>query len=202
MTVTGRLGVLGGTFDPIHVGHLMIAEVLGDELSLDSVLLVPAGAPPHKPAQPITPAAHRLRMTELAAVGNPRLQISTLDLHLSEPSYTVDLLMRVKAEHQDAELFFLMGSDSLRDLPMWHSADRIGELAQLAVARRPGVELDMDSVLEELPGLRGRIQLYAAPGFDISATTVRARVAARKSIRYLTPEPVRQYILDLGLYTT
>jgi len=200
--MTQRLGVLGGTFDPIHYGHLMIAEVLGEELSLDGVLFVPAGAPPHKPNQPITPVAHRLRMTELGAIGNPRFSLSTLDLQPSGQSYTADLLARVAAVHPDAELFFLMGLDSLRDLPTWHHANSIGHIAQLAVAQRPGVEMDIDAIFEQLPCLRGRVHLRNTPGIDLSATLLRDRVGAGKSIRYMTPESVRRYILDHGLYST
>jgi nicotinate-nucleotide adenylyltransferase len=111
-------------------------------------------------------------------------------------------LTRVAAAHPDAELFFLMGLDSLRDLPTWQKANSIGQLAQLGVAQRPGVEMDIDAVLDQLPDLRGRVHVCSTPGIDLSATLLRDRVAAGKSIRYMTPESVRRYILDHGLYST
>lgn len=197
-----RIGVLGGTFDPIHVGHLLIAEVLGEELSLDHILLIPAGIPPHKSRRPIASAAQRLHMVELATAGNPRFRSSSIDIAPAGRSYTADLLGRIRSSNADTELFFLMGSDSLRDLPTWKRPDQVVQLAHVAVANRPGVEVNSESVLQQLPSLHGRLHVLSAPGIDISSTYLRTRVAAGKSIRYLTPESVRRYILEQGLYRT
>ena len=197
-----RIGLLGGTFDPIHLGHLLIGEVLGEELSLHTVLLVPAGSPPHKPTQPITPAHHRRRMCELAASDNPRFTVSDLDLNGSRQSYTVDLLTRAAAAHPDAAIYFLMGTDSLRDLPTWYATERIARIARIAAANRPGVDIDLPALIERLPHFRDRIHLVRAPGLQISATELRARVNTGRSIRYLTPDSVRCYILEHGLYST
>lgn len=197
-----RLGVLGGTFDPIHVGHLRIAEVLGEELSLDLILLIPAGVPPHKSSQPIATAAQRLHMAELAAAGNPRFQASSIDVDTPGRSFTVDLLARIRSSFPNTELFFLMGADSLRDLPTWNRPDQIITLARIAVADRPGVDVDKEHVFQRLPSLRGRLHMLSAPGMDVSSTYLRSRVATGKSIRYLTPESVRLFILEQSLYAT
>jgi len=197
-----RLGVLGGTFDPIHVGHLLIAEGLAEELSLSHVLLIPAGVPPHKTRQPTATATQRLHMVELAAAENPQFRASSIDLDSPGRSYTADLLARIRSNHGSAELYFIMGSDSLRDLPTWSRPEQIVQLAHIAVANRPGVDANAEAVLHHLPNLRGRLYLHTVPGIDISSTDIRGRVAGGKSIRYLTPDSVRRYILEQGLYST
>jgi cytidyltransferase-like protein len=126
-----RLGIFGGTFDPIHHGHLIVAEVLKEELQLSRVLFLPAGQPPHKIGRPITPIAHRLAMLQLALQGNPHFAISYVDVRRPGPCYTVDSLTLLRREYSDAELVFLMGEDSLHDLPTWHEPNRIAELALL-----------------------------------------------------------------------
>ncbi len=196
-----RIGVLGGTFDPIHHGHLMIAEVISDYLRLDDVLFAPAGTPPHKPRGPITSAAHRLRMTELAIADNSRFIASSIDLVSGGHSFTVDLIGRVALFHPGSELFFLMGADSLRDFLSWHEPAEIVRRAQLAVAHRPGVALESERLFATLPELRSRTTLVPSPGLDLSATQIRSRVVAGQSIRYLVPESVREYILSENLYS-
>ena len=200
--MTLRLGVLGGTFDPIHIGHLLIGEVLGDELSLDLVLIAPAGSPPHKPSNPISAPYHRLRMAELAVTENPRFRASAIDIAFPGHSYTADLLARIRAEHSDADIFFLMGADSLRELPTWNRPLEIVQLARIAVAQRPCTGTAVEPVFQRLPNLRGRVHLSVAPGIEISSSEIRTRASQRKSIRYVTPESVRQYIHDQGLYGT
>ncbi len=197
-----RIGLLGGTFDPIHFGHLLIGEVLGEELSLDTVLLVPAESPPHKPTQPVTPAHHRKRMCELAASDNPRFSVSDLDLNGSRQSYTVDLLDRAAATYPNAALYFLMGTDSLRDLPTWYHTERIAQLARIGAANRPGFKFDLATLVEKLPHFRDRVELVHAPGLQVSATELRERIRTGRSIRYLTPDSVRCYIVERGLYLT
>jgi len=191
---------MGGTFDPIHFGHLMIADVIGEELSLDSVLFLPTATPPHKPHRPLASAHHRLRMVELAVGPNPRFAVSTLDLEPASPSFTVDLLDRCKAAHPDALLYFLMGADSLRDFPTWHDPTGIIQRAQLAVANRGGISIHPGTLFGMIAGLQARTHLISAPELHISASELRARVRAGKSIRYFTPDAVQAYVQEQRLY--
>lgn len=196
-----RLGILGGTFDPIHHGHLVAAEEARHQLDLERVLFVPAGSPPHKPLQPITPAGHRLNMVELAIASNRHLAISHVDLDRSGPSYTVDTLDLLRAEWgPDALLFFIGGADLLADILTWHQPQRLIESCELAVVERPGVELDLEPLEEQLPGLTARIHWVRMPGLDISSRDLRARVREGRPISYLVPRAVEAYILEQGLY--
>ena len=195
-----RLGVLGGTFDPIHLGHLIIAEELADALALDHVLFVPSGHPPHKTGLVISPDADRLAMLERAIAGNPRFGISTLDLDRPGPSYTADLLELVQMEWPDATLTFLMGADSLRDLPRWHAPERILALAALGVATRPDIAIDLAASEAALPALRERVQLVETTLIGIASHTLRAKIAAGQSVRYQLPAAVEAYIREHRLY--
>ncbi len=165
------LGVFGGTFDPPHYGHLAIAEEAADQLRLPTVLFVPTGQPPHKPGVPVTPAAHRVRMTALAIADNPRFRLSCIDIERPGPSYTADLLALLHAEYGAATtLYFICGMDMLASFLTWHEPARI-----LAQCQR-------------------------APGLDISGTELRTRVTTGRSIRYLVPPVVAAYIAEHGLY--
>lgn len=197
-----RIGILGGTFDPIHLGHLALAESAGEELELEKVLFIPAGHPPHKKDRLITEARHRQRMTELAIAGNPRFALSTIDLVRSGLSYTVDTLRLLSAEYVGAELFFIIGADSLLDLPTWYRPAEILQLAIVAAAGRPGFSLDQfESKLGELyRKYRHRIVLFEAPSLDISSTMLRERLVAGRSVRYLVPDAVLEYIAANDLY--
>ncbi len=196
-----RLGILGGTFDPPHHGHLGAAQEALHQLALDRVLWVPAGAPPHKPSQPITPAHHRLRMLEQALAGHPHLSISTIDLERPGPCYTVDALALLRAEYgPEPEFYFIEGADSLADLPTWYRPRQLLELCRLAVVRRPGVEIDLAALEERLPGLRARIHFVEMPLLEISSTDLRRRVRQGRPISYLVPAGVEAYIREQGLY--
>lgn len=196
-----RLGILGGTFDPPHYGHLGAAQEALHQLALDRVLWVPAGAPPHKPSQPITPAHHRLSMLERALADSPHLSISAIDLERPGPCYTVDTLVLLRAEYgPEPEFFFIEGADSLADLPTWYRPQRLLELCSLAVVRRPGVEIDLDALEEQLPGLRARIHFVEMPLLEISSTDLRCRVRQARPISYLVPAGVEAYIQEQGLY--
>ncbi len=195
-----RLGIFGGTFDPIHHGHLIVAEVMLEELGLDRVLFLPAGQPPHKVGRPITPVHHRVTMLYLALQGNPRFGVSLVDVQRPGPCYTVDSLRLLRAEYPEAELVFLMGEDSLRDLPTWHQPDRIAEQALLGVALRPEVEVDLEAVFARVPSARDRVVLVRVPLIQIAASDIRRRVAEGRTIRYQVPRPVEQYIAHHGLY--
>lgn len=196
-----RLGILGGSFDPIHIGHLIVAEILAYELALEHVIFLPAGQPPHKPAQTLAPNADRLRMIELSIEGVPEFTISTLDLDRPGPSYTVDTLEQLRSLTGPAvELYFLMGMDSLRDFPGWHRPARIAELARLGVARRPGVDVSPREVEILVPAARGRIDIIDVPLIDISSSDIRDRVRTGRPYRFQVRPAVAQYIQDAGLY--
>lgn len=194
-----RIGILGGTFDPIHLGHLILASYAADDLGLDTVLFMPAQTPPHKIGDAISAVEHRVEMVRLAIEQDARFELSTLDLISDKPSFTSALLQRFTAESPDATLFFLIGADSLRDFPTWHEPGTILELAELGVARRPGTIID-SGTLDALPGLRERTWVFSSPLIDISSTSVRERVAAGKPITWLVPENVEKYILQHHLY--
>ncbi|MDN4478374.1 nicotinate-nucleotide adenylyltransferase [Demequina lignilytica] len=186
-----RIGVLGGTFDPVHLGHLAAASEVCDRLGLDRVLLVPTAAQPFKVDEPAAPSAHRLAMCELAASGDPRLGVSTVDLDRGGVTYTVDTLADLHALHPDAELFFITGADALARLDEWKDADKLLESATFVGVTRPGHALDQSD--------RPHI-LVEAPALAISSTDVRRRVRAGRTIRYLVPHGVADYIAANGLY--
>jgi nicotinate-nucleotide adenylyltransferase len=194
-----RLGMLGGTFDPIHLGHLVIASYAADALGLDAVLFLPAQSPPHKRDRSITPAAHRVSMVERAIADDDRFRLSRLDLGTETPSYTADLVERLAAADPDSELYFLAGADSLRDFGTWHEPERIIRTARLAIAPRPGIKIE-ERMLNAVPNLRNRVALFDAPLMDIASTDLRRRVRAGHSIRYVVPDAVLRYIEDNGLY--
>jgi nicotinate-nucleotide adenylyltransferase len=194
-----RIGILGGTFDPIHIGHLIIASHAAEALNLGSVLFMPAQSPPHKRGVAITDAHHRVAMVTLAIAGDTRFSLSDQDLRTGAPSYTADLVERLASTHPSSEIFFIAGADSLRDFPTWLEPQRILRHARLAIAARPGVEIS-DAMKDAIPNLRDRTSLFDAPLMEISATDIRQRVRGAKCIRYLVPEPVESYIRDHGLY--
>ncbi len=196
-----RLGILGGTFDPPHLGHLWLATLAADELGLSKVLLVPAAAPPHKRRRAISHAADRILMTRLAVASDPRLDVSLVEMEREGPSYTVDTLVELKARHADAELVLIMAADSLAQVHSWREPDRLLELAIWAIGPRPGTELPSRAELAERYGRSAaRVHLLSGPSLDISASQVRRRVAAGRAIRYLVPRAVEEMILERGLY--
>jgi nicotinate-nucleotide adenylyltransferase len=195
-----RIGILGGTFDPIHIGHLIIASEFRAELELSEVRFVPAGDPPHKPEQRLSPVANRLRMIELAIEQHAEFAIDRVELERTGPSYTKDTLALLKQREPAACFVFLMGADSLRDLSTWRDPTRILELAELGVAARPDVAVDLDAVVEALPNARGRITTINVPLIGISSREIRQRVATGRPISFLVPATVERFILDQGLY--
>jgi nicotinate-nucleotide adenylyltransferase len=194
-----RLGILGGTFSPIHIGHMIMAENALGDLDLDEVLFMPAGRPPHKDAEePVSPV-HRIEMVEAAISGRPGFSCSRLDVDHGELSYTWRLLERITDRYPGADLWFIVGGDSLYDFRSWARPQRVLELARLAVIERPGFPVD-ESILESLPGMRERVDIVRAPLCDVSSTDLRERIESGRSIRYLVPEPVRIHIEKNGLY--
>lgn len=195
-----RIGVFGGTFDPVHNGHLHIARGLRDSLHLDQVIWVPAGRPPHKTGQIVSSDFDRLAMLKLALAESGSDKISTIELDRSGPSYTADTLESLKAQLDPVDLVFLMGEDSLRDLPTWRAPSRILRVARLAVAGRPGIETDLDSIVEALPAISGRVEVVPITEMAISSSDIRERVAAGEAITGLAPPAVERYIADKHLY--
>ncbi|MCC2626541.1 MAG: nadD [Thermomicrobiales bacterium] len=195
-----RIGVLGGTFDPVHNGHLRIADTLRTALNLDRVLWVPAGRPPHKSDQIVSSDRDRLAMLDLALAGSATDEISTIDIDRSGPSYTADTLEILAGRFPSARLFFLMGEDSLRDLPTWHDPERILRVAELAVAGRPGVETDLESLELQVPGVGKHVHVVPTKEIAISSSDIRRRVRESQPVGGLVPAIVEAYIRDNGLY--
>ena len=194
-----RIGLLGGTFDPIHSGHLILASQAAESLDLEQILFIPAKIPPHKLGETITPAADRVAMVEAAIDHDDRFVFSDFDLRTNEPSFTADLVTRISNNMPEYELYFITGADSLRDFPTWHKPQEILEHVFLAVAGRPGVDITAE-MLDSVPMLRRRIRLFNSPLIDISSTSIRHRVRAGRCIRYLVPEDVRELIVERNLY--
>jgi nicotinate-nucleotide adenylyltransferase len=197
-----RIGVLGGSFDPPHIGHLWLATLAADELSLDKVLFVPAAQPPHKRRHRMTPVAQRLLMTRLAIASNPLFELSGIELERPGPSYTVDSMEELRRLYGDrGRLFLLMAVDSLAQIDSWREPERILELAEWGVGPRPGSTAPPGDWLKERFGAAARrIHLLDGPGLAVSATQIRHRVAAGRAIRYLVPRAVEELIVDQGLY--
>ncbi len=195
-----RIGVLGGTFDPIHLAHLILGEVALAELDLDRVIFVPTGQPWRKSGREIAPGADRLEMARLAVAGNPAFEVSSLEIDREGPSYTEVTLEALQGQNPGAELFFILGRDALADFPNWHDPQRIAELATLAVAERDGVA-DGGPAEDDLSGLHVRLCHLSMPTIAITATSVRENVRRGRSIRYLVPDSVAGYIAERGLYS-
>ncbi len=195
-----RLGLLGGTFDPPHLAHLMLAELAREQLALDRVLFLPAGEPPHKPDGPRADSEARLAMTGLAIAGNPAFTLDRTDVDRPPPHTTVTLLPRIAAAYPGAALWLLLGSDSLRDLPAWHEPERILTQCRLAVLPRPGVEVAWEPLEAALPGIRARVLLLDGPTISLSSTELRRRAQAGQSVRYLVPDGVRAFFEGRRLY--
>jgi nicotinate-nucleotide adenylyltransferase len=197
----GRVGVLGGTFDPVHYGHLHIAQSLRQALDLDRIVWVPAGRPPHKAGQIVSSDDDRLAMLRLALADAPADEISTVDIDRSGPSYTADTLELLSQRLGPAHLFFLMGEDSLRDLPTWHDPERIVRLAELAVAGRPEVDADLEVVSRAVPNIKSRVRIIPMKEIAISSSDIRRRARAGESLHGLVPPAVADYIRDHALYS-
>ncbi len=197
-----NIGILGGTFDPVHNGHLIVADVARAQLNLNEVLFIPAGQPWLKPERIITAAKHRLQMLRLALDDTPYLSISEIEIERSGPTYTVDTLTALKEQlNAEDELFFILGQDNLMQLPQWHEASNLIELCYLVAAPRPGVKKpDLKALEAAIPGVTQRVMLMKQPQVDINATDIRERVARGLSVRHLVPEPVNRYIKENRLY--
>jgi nicotinate-nucleotide adenylyltransferase len=192
-----KLGILGGTFDPVHNGHLALAAAARDHFRLDLVLFVPAGRPWRKTRE-ITAAEHRLAMLRLAIAGEETFGISDVELRRAGPTYTADTLDALAGERLDDEFWFIAGADALADLPNWKDPERIVRHAIVAVAPRNGSEVER--AIGAVPALAGRIEPFPMAAVDVSSTEVRRRAAASEPIEHLVPAPVAAYIKEHRLY--
>jgi nicotinate-nucleotide adenylyltransferase len=195
-----RVGILGGTFNPPHLGHLVCAQEAYRQLDLDQVLFIPARVPPHKPVTDEPGVDHRLEMCRLAVNGDERFAVSELEVQRDGPSYTVDTLMELKTRAASNELVLILGGDIAAGLPHWHRAERVLELCIPAITMRPGTSREqVDEALRRL-GAGERAQFFEMPEIGVSSTRLRERVRAREPIRYLVPDAVAEHIERAGLY--
>ncbi len=196
------IGVLGGTFDPIHVGHLVVAEEVRTQLNLAEILFVPTGQPWLKADAPISAAEHRVQMVRLAITNKPYFKLSTTEVERAGPSYTVDTIAELQTRlGVGNEFFFILGWDNLAQLPQWREPSRLIKMCHLVAGRRVGYSIPELNSLEAIrPGLSRRVILLDKPEIDISASLIRQRVAQGLSVRHLVPEPVYEYIRQHRLY--
>ncbi len=196
-----RIGLFGGTFDPPHLGHLILASEAVRQLNLSRLLWMPAPEPPHKQGQIITPLAHRLEMLKRAVGGNPQFEISTLEIERPGPHYTIDTLRQLRQLQPSADIVLLLGGDSLRDLPRWRQPfDLVAEASQLGVMRRPGDFFDMTALEAQLPGLTEKVVFIDAPLHALASREIRRRVAEGGVYRCYVSPTVGDYIEANGLY--
>lgn len=213
MIASRRLGILGGTFDPIHFGHLDAADAARRALRLDAILLIPSSDPPHRPAEPLASAFHRFAMVALAIQGDAGLRASDMELTRTGPSYTADTFRAVSRQGwQPSQIFFILGSDAFAEIATWREFPTVLDAANFAVIARPGTTLD--AAVAKTPALRGRLrsteETSGAPGTsiylvegrtrDISSSTIRARLTARQPIDDLVPAAVARHIVAHHLY--
>jgi len=197
-----RAGVFGGTFDPIHLGHLAVARSIQSTLSLDKVVFVPAGQPWMKAGTPVSPVKDRVEMVRLVVARRKAFELSTMEADRPGPSYTVDTMeaLRKQSGH-DPALFFLLGSDALKEVAKWKEPQRLIRLCQLVAFARPGCGLPVMEDLEAaVPGISRRVVFVEVPQVDVRATAIRQRIAGGRSIERLVPRAVERYILEHGLY--
>ena len=197
-----NIGVLGGTFDPVHSGHIIVAEEVKNKLNLVEVIFVPAGQPWLKVDRPVTPAEHRLQMLHLALADIPHFKLSTTEIKRAGPSYTLDTMIELREKlGSEDELFFILGWDKLDELSQWREPSRLIQACYLVAVPRPGcARPKLKSLEATIPGITQRVMLLDKPKIDISASAVRERVAQGLSVRHLVPETVNRYIKEHGLY--
>ncbi len=198
-----RLGIMGGTFDPIHYGHLVLAEQIRCEYHLDKVLFIPAGHPPHKADRKVTDNMHRYFMTLLATINNPYFEVSTIELENKEISYTIHTIMKLKEiYHENTELYFITGADAICELDTWRDVENLFKLCNFIAGTRPGPSTKyIDTKIDELQKkYNSYIRKIDSPALAISSTDIRNKIRERQSIKYLLPESVEYYIYKNGLY--
>jgi nicotinate-nucleotide adenylyltransferase len=195
-----RIGIFGGAFDPVHSGHLILAEQAREQARLDQVWFVPAARHPFKAETTVAPFDRRAEMLRLAIAGHDAFRVDEIEKNRPGLSYTADTLDELKWQHPDDELFFLIGSDTLPDLPKWHEPQRIARVATLVVRERPGFPVMSAEQLRAAIGAPVRMEVLAVPLNDLSSHDIRQRVAQGRTIRYMVPRAVEVYIREKGLY--
>jgi nicotinate-nucleotide adenylyltransferase len=195
-----NIGIFGGTFDPPHIGHLVVADQTLTQLGLDEVWFLPVGQPTHKDSNGVSPAHDRVEMSRLAIEDHSGFRLSLLDVERPAPHYSSVAIELLERQHPHNDWCFVMGADSLGDLPNWHRPHRLIELATLAVAGRPGARPDLSEIERDVPGVSRRVRWVQAPLVDLSSTDLRRMANAGASLRYLVPSSVEAYIQDHGLY--
>lgn len=198
--MTTCYAILGGTFDPLHIGHLAIAEDVRFTLQAQRVVFVPAAQQPFKVGSLTTSAAHRMTMVQLGIADNPCFVASDVELRRGGVSYTVDTIAELQQCYSDAELVFIVGTDAAVDLPRWHAIERLLTLCKVAVVERPGYSFDLERLLYEVPAAHDRVVLIPGPALDISASELRYRLRSGRPTRYHLLPAVQQYIESHGLY--
>lgn len=196
-----RLGVFGGTFDPPHIGHLILAAEACADLNFSCLLWVLTPVPPHKLEQPITPLEHRLAMLELAIADDSNFRLSRIEMDRPGPHYMVDTMQLLADQYPSADLILLIGGDSLRDLPTWHRpADLVSACHEIGVIRRPGDSVDLSALERSVPGTQAKVRFVEAPLLEISSSDIRRRIRAGQPFRYYVSQSVYEYILNNKLY--
>ncbi|HHY88318.1 MAG TPA: nicotinate (nicotinamide) nucleotide adenylyltransferase [Chloroflexi bacterium] len=196
-----RIGIFGGTFDPPHIAHLILASETCDQLSLDRLLWVLTPDPPHKTDRPVSPLDVRLELLQAAIRRNPMFELSLVEIDRPGPHYAVDTVRLLTRQYPDAELFYIMGGDSLRDLPHWYQpAELIAMLTGIGVMRRPGDLVDMVSLNRLFPGINRKVIFVQTPLLEISSTLIRSRAYENRPYRYFLPQAVYELIQKYGLY--
>ena len=197
-----RVGVIGGTFDPVHLGHLAVGEEARVQLALDRVMFLPAGQPWMKEGQRLSPAKDRVQMLRLATASNPHFQVCLEEVNRPGRTYTVDTLMKLMEElRPETRIFFIVGQDAMEDYHRWKEPDNLLGLCHVVVVERPGYgKFDLEELAGRFPAARERVQAIAMPAIGISSTEVRRRAAEGVSLRYQVPDAVAGYIEEHGLY--
>jgi nicotinate-nucleotide adenylyltransferase len=196
-----RIGLFGGTFDPPHIGHLILASEAQYQLELTRLLWTLTPEPPHKQDQPITPIEHRLAMVNLAIADNPSFELSRVELDRPGPHYTLDTIKLVAEENPNAEIVPVIGGDSLHDLPTWHHPQELLYAAHwIGVMRRPGESSRLEELERELPGISSKVHYVDAPLLEIASREIRSRIADGRPFRYYLPDPVYHYVHQHQLY--
>ena len=198
LTKTHKIGLMCGTFDPPHIGHLILAQTALNQLQLDQILFLPVGDPTHKTTG--TSADHRLEMTQLAIVGNDKFEVSNLDAIRPEPHYTATLLPLIQQNYPESELWLLIGGDSLETFPNWHQPDQILDWCRLAVLPRLGYQVDIEEVTAQVPAISDHVDWLEGPSVQLSSTWLREQLASQTNINYLIPNAVIDYAISTKIY--
>lgn len=195
-----RIGIMGGTFDPVHIGHLVAAEEAHAQFELDTVIFMPAGKPAFKEKQQVTPAWHRLMMTELATASNPHFEVSSLEIEREGTTYTIDTIRELKKLYPEAEFFFITGSDAVFDIIGWKDSKELATLVTFIATTRPGYDIEDAKKRHQESILNFKIEWIEVPALSVSSTDLRERLKAGRPVRYLITRSVFGYILKNHLY--